>query len=549
MQSTYTYPRFAYQPSDEQRSGQPQRHPVVIIGAGPIGLTAALECAARGLPAVVLDDNDTMSIGSRAVCYAKRPLEIWDRLGVAQRMVDKGVGWQLGKVFFEDRQVYQFDLLPEAGHRMPAMINLQQYYLEEYLVEACTAHPLIDLRWKHALVALKQDDDGATLTVETPDGSFTMQADWIIACDGANSDTRKMVGAQFTGQFFQDRFLIADVIMKADFPTERWFWFDPPFHPGQSVLLHKQCDNVWRIDFQLGWDADPEEEKKPENVIPRIQAMLGPEVEFELEWVSVYQFACRRIDNMRYQRVLFAGDAAHQVSPFGARGANTGVQDIDNLIWKLKLVIDGQAPVSFIDSYHEERAFAADDNLRQSTRSTDFITPKSRASRVLRDAVLTLAEHEPFARTLVNSGRLSTPTPYVSSSLNTPDSVPFGERMVPGTPCADAPVRQGSRPGWLLSQLGEGFTVLVFGAGDFPVSLQAAGLEIPVKTIGPAGSGALLEDVQGLAAQRYAAHGGCAYLIRPDQHVAARWSRFDPLQIAAAVNRCVGHSMVQAVCA
>ena len=168
---------------------------------------------------------------------------------------------------------------------------------------------------------------------------------------------------------------------------------------------------------------------------------------------------------------------------------------------------------------------------------------------MLRDAVLTLAEHEPFARTLVNSGRLSTPTPYVSSSLNTPDSVPFGERMVPGTPCADAPVRQGSRPGWLLSQLGEGFTVLVFGAGDFPVSLQAAGLEIPVKTIGPAGSGALLEDVQGLAAQRYAAHEGCAYLIRPDQHVAARWSRFDPLQIAAAVNRCVGHSMVQAACA
>jgi 2-polyprenyl-6-methoxyphenol hydroxylase-like FAD-dependent oxidoreductase len=157
----------------------------------------------------------------------------------------------------------------------------------------------------------------------------------VIACDGANSDTRRMVGAEFTGQFFQDRFLIADVVMKAGFPTERWFWFDPPFHRGQSVLLHKQADNVWRIDFQLGWDADPEEEKKPENVIPRIQAMLGPEAEFELEWVSVYQFACRRIDRFRHGRVLFAGDAAHQVSPFGARGANTGVQDIDNLVWKL----------------------------------------------------------------------------------------------------------------------------------------------------------------------------------------------------------------------
>ena len=539
MQSTYTYPQFDYRQSEAQRQGRIERHPVVVVGAGPIGLTAALECAARGLPVVVLDDNNTVSIGSRAVCYAKRPLEIWDRLGVADRMVDKGVSWQLGKVFFEDRQVYSFDLLPEPAHKMPAMINLQQYYLEQYLVEACDRQPLIDLRWKHKLLSIHQDQTHAVLTVETPDGVFRMEADWVIACDGANSDTRKMLGAEFTGQFFQDRFLIADVIMKADFPTERWFWFDPPFHRGQSVLLHKQCDNVWRIDFQLGWDADPDEEKQPEKVIPRIQAMLGPDVEFELEWVSVYQFACRRIDNMRYQRVLFAGDAAHQVSPFGARGANTGVQDIDNLIWKLKLVIDGHAPVSFIDSYHEERAFAADDNLRQSTRSTDFITPKSHASRVLRDAVLVLAESAPFARTLVNSGRLSTPTPYLDSSLNTPDTGDFAGSMKPGTNCADAPITCKGRPSWLLNQLGEGFTVLVFG--DASEAAVLPGIDVVVKTIGAPGSGADLIDRDGLVAARYGAQAGTTYLIRPDQHVAARWSRFDAQQIQAALARCLCH--------
>jgi 3-(3-hydroxy-phenyl)propionate hydroxylase len=531
---TYSYPEFAYRRSDEQRSGTPQRHPVVIVGAGPIGLTAALDCAARGIAAVVLDDNNTVSIGSRAVCYAKRPLEVWDRLRVAERMVEKGVSWKVGKVFFKDDPVYSFDLLPEADHKMPAMINLQQYYLEEYMVEACGREPLVDLRWKHKLLSLVQHDDHVALTVETPDGVFAMQTQWLIAADGANSDTRRLVGAEFGGQFFQDRFLIADVVMKAAFPTERWFWFDPPFHRGQSALLHKQADDVWRIDFQLGWDADPTEAKKPENVIPRIREMLGPDAEFELEWVSVYQFACRRVDRFRHGRVIFTGDAAHQVSPFGARGANTGVQDIDNLTWKLKLVLDGAAPESLVDSYHDERAHAADDNLRASTRSTDFITPKSRASRVLRDAVLELAAEAPFARRLVNSGRLSTPTPYLESPLNTPDADAFEGAMRPGAPCADAPVTVAGRPGWLLNHLGGGFVLLAFG--DVPADdVAAGGVAARVLRVGRD-----LADARGLLAERYDARPGTVYLIRPDQHVAARWRAFDAARVQAALARAIG---------
>lgn len=530
MLKTYQYPEFAYVQSAEQRSGTVTRHPVVIVGAGPVGLTAALECARRGIPAVVLDDNNTVSIGSRAVCYAKRPLEIWDRLGVGERMVEKGVSWKIGKVFFKDDLVYTFDLLPEPGHKMPAMINLQQYYLEQYMVEACGKSPLVDLRWKHKLISLAQAEDHAALTIETPEGIFKLEAEWVIACDGANSDTRRMVGGEFTGQFFQDRFLIADVVMKADFPTERWFWFDPPFHRSQSVLLHKECDNVWRIDFQLGWEADPNEEKKPENVIPRIQAMLGKDVEFEVEWSSVYQFACRRIDNFRYGRVLFAGDAAHQVSPFGARGANTGVQDIDNLIWKLKLVLDGRAPESLVNTYHDERAYAADDNLLNSTRSTDFITPKSRASRVLRDAVLQLAEKQPFARRLVNSGRLSTPTPYLESPLNTADQSAFEGAMRPGANCADAPVVRDGKSSWLLNELDDGFTVLVFGPSPSQEKIREGDVAATVLSIGPD-----LVDAQGLLAQRYDGQPGTTYLIRPDHHVAARWRAFDPVEVEAAM--------------
>ncbi|MCF8473937.1 MAG: FAD-dependent oxidoreductase [Emcibacter sp.] len=536
MLNTYTWPEYAYVQSDEQRNNQVKRHPAIIIGAGLIGLTAALECARHGIRSIILDDNNTVSIGSRAVCYAKRPLEILDRLGVADRMVEKGISWKVGKVFFKENLAYEFDLLPEEGHKMPAMINLQQYYCEEYLVDEVLRHSdMIDLRWKHKVISLTQHDDYTSLQVETPDGVFAMESDWLIACDGANSKTRELVHAEFTGKFFQDRFLIADVVMKANFPTERWFWFDPLFHRNQSALLHKQADDVWRLDFQMGWDTDPKEAVKPENVMPLIKAMLGSDVEFDLEWVSIYQFACRRIDNFRYGRIVFAGDAAHQVSPFGARGANTGIQDIDNLIWKLKLVMDGKASDQLLDSYNEERAFAADDNLLNSTRSTDFITPKSKGSRIFRNAVLELSKKYEFARPLVNSGRLSMPTPYIHSSLNTVDEDDFEGAMRPGTNCADAPIVVDGKDGWLLNNLGDGFTVLVFGDKPEDAVIKSGDISAKVIRIGHD-----IQDKAGLLNTRYDGRDGSVYLIRPDHHVAARFRKFDKNKILAALNRAVG---------
>jgi len=547
MLSTYAYPAFPYVSSEEQRSGRSVRHPVVVVGAGPVGLTAALDCAQHGLPVVVLDDNNTVSVGSRAVCYAKRPLEIWDRLGCAQRMLDKGVVWNTGKVFRDTHLIYQFDLLPEDGHRMPAFINLQQYYLEEYLIDRARAVDTpLDVRWKHEVVDVKPAEDHVRLVVETPDGLFEMEADWVIACDGARSDIREALGLPFAGQVFQDRFLIADVIMKADFPAERWFWFDPPFHRNQSVLLHMQADNVWRIDFQLGLEADPERERQPERVIPRLKQMLGEDTPFELEWVSVYQFACRQMDDFRHGRVLFAGDAAHQVSPFGARGANTGIQDVDNLIWKLALVLRGQAPERLLDSYSEERVVAARENLLNSTRSTDFITPKSTVSRAFRDATLDLAEHLPFARALVNSGRLSRPTPYATSSLNTPDTEPFAGSLSPGTNAADAPVTVDGSPDWLLRHLGRRFVALVFlgDEGTPPDTVAEArtalgAQDVPVHVVTIGRDGGDLGDGTGLAHDRYDAAAGTTVLVRPDQVIAGRWRRFDPDHVTTARDRAM----------
>lgn len=535
MLSTYQNPEFEYIQSKEQQTGQSQTHVVAIIGAGPIGLTAALDCAYHGIPCVVFDDNNTVSVGSRALCYGKRSLEIWQRLGVCQPILDKGVDWKVGKVFFGDDLAYQFDLLPEDGHQMPAMVNLQQYYLEEYLVEACQQSDLIDLRWKHRVDDLVQHDDHVVLTVTTPDGTFDTQATWVIACDGASSSMRDKVGGQFDGRIFDDQFLIADVVMKNDFPKERWFWFDPPFHPNQSVLLHREADDVWRIDFQLGQAADAEYWKRPENVTPLLKQMLGDDVEFELEWVSVYRFACRRMENFRHQRVFFAGDAAHQVSPFGARGANTGVQDIDNLTWKLKLVLDGKAPEHLLDTYGDEREKVADVNLQHSSRATDFITPKTKASRIMRDAVLALSQNYAFARPLVNSGRLSTATNYENSALSTPDKDSFNAPMaVPGAFCPDATITVNNQTDWLLNHLGKGFTLLIFDK-----AATTAPIVIDDTVVTPLIVGKDIIDSNGYLAQRYDGQLGTTYLIRPDQHVAARWKNYDQEAVIQAVKTAI----------
>ncbi|GLW60881.1 oxidoreductase [Hydrogenophilus thermoluteolus] len=552
MLKTYQYPKYPFvRPAELDHPEQTRHVPVVVVGAGPVGMCAALDLAQKGKPVLLLDDDDTVSIGSRGVCYAKRALEILDRLGVGERVVQKGVSWNVGRTFYRNDEVFSFNLVPEPDHHRPGMVNLQQYYLEEYLVDACRATPGLEMRWKNKVIAVTPSETVVALRVETPEGAYSLTCDWLIVADGARSPIRHMLGLDIEGKIFMDRFLIADVVMKADFPAERWFWFDPPFHPGQSVLLHKQADNVWRIDFQLGWDADPELEKRPERVIPRIQAMLGDDREFELEWVSVYTFQCRRMNRFNHGRVLFVGDAAHQVSPFGARGANSGIQDTDNLIWKLNLVLEGKAPATLLNTYSEERCYAADENIMNSTRSTDFITPKGNASKTLRKAVLTLARHHPFARKLVNSGRLSVPSFYVDSSLNTPDCDAFNGRMVPGAPMDDAPVTTpDGTSDWLLNHVGNRFQLLYYTEDASTIDPATAATltrwaiaPVPIEPLVIATQGtapdniATLLDGKGRVRERYDLTPGSVYLLRPDQHVAARWRTLDPDAIDAALAR------------
>ena len=536
--------RFDWRRSQDQRhvdAGEaPAAHRVVVVGAGPVGLSLAIDLAQRGQPVLLIDADQELSHGSRAICFAQRTLQIWDRLGVGDACVERGVRWQVGKVFLGADLLYRFDLQPEPGHERPAFINLQQYYAEAALVERAQGLGELDLRWGERVVGVQPSGDGVRLHIQTPQGEYAVDAEYVVACDGARSGVRALLGLESQGQVFHDRFLIADVHMRAAFPAERWFWFDPPFHPGKSVLLHRQPDDVWRIDFQLGWDADPEVEKRPERIVPRVQAMLEAQAAatggivppFELAWASVYTFACQRMAAFRHGRVFFAGDAAHGVSPFGARGANSGVQDAENLAWKLAAALSGQAGDALLASYGGEREPAADENLAHSTRSTDFITPKSAASRVLRDAALALAREHAFARALVNSGRLSTPTCHGDSPLNSADDDDFTSAMRPGAPALDAPLRRGREDGWLLRALGADFTLLVWGSA--PAGCD--GLPLTLLVVDAS------NDSQGLIARRYDMRPGSAYLLRPDQHVCARWRHPTPTLVRAALARARGQS-------
>jgi len=545
------YQYQVHQPWLASRHPGEQNHPIVIVGTGPVGLTTALEIARHGQRCVVLESELQVSEGSRAIVFTRRSMEILQQVGVAQRVTETGLPWCYGNSIYRGQRVFRMENARADDDRFFPMINLQQQYLEEYLVDAAQANPLIELRWGNRVNKVEQKGDQAWVEVDTPEGSYELRADWLVACDGARSGIRTAMNLLMEGASYEGRFVIADIRIDLPLPTERLAFFDPTWNPGNTILMHREPHGIWRVDYQLPAGEDPEDALRPESLKARIDAQLEMigfgGTPWEMDWSSVYSARALTLPDYAHGRVIFAGDAAHMLPIFGVRGANTGFQDAQGLGWRLALVAKGAASAALLQSYSSERVGAAREIVEEAGKSTRFMAPPSRGFRLLRDAVLSLSLSQPFVGPLYH-WRTSRPHEYGSSPLNSmgDDNLLFKAGPAHGAPPLNVRFAPDS---YLLDHLGGGFDLLYFTNGKaIPAELQAVAAGIRARGIGVRliavrsqaasaiqGADLVLDDSEGRCRARYGVMAdGAAYLLRPDQHVCARWMALDANRLQAA---------------
>ncbi|HEV7576277.1 MAG TPA: FAD-dependent oxidoreductase [Caldimonas sp.] len=500
------------------------RYRVVIAGAGLAGLTLACDLALRGIEVVVLDEDDTVGVrgaSSRGICYAQKSLEIFARLGVYERIRAKGITWSVGRTFSGADEVYSFNLDDDSLSEQPPFINLQQFYLEWFLVERIVALAPAAIRWKSKVLRVEHGNDGAVVEVETPAGAYALEAEWFVDATGANSRIRDELGLDAHASRHTDRWCISDVRFKKPFAVERWTWIDAPFNESRAVWQHLMADAVWRLDYQMDEHADPESISRPEVAGARLRAQLGADVEFEFVWIGPYQYRDHLLDTFRVGRTIFVGDAAHVVCPFGARGGNNGIQDAANLGWKLALVLQGRAGEALVDSYQHERHAAAAENLSITSRTARFLAPRSAAEHRLRRAVVALARTHEFARRLANTGRMAQANAYPPSPW-----APDGARSLQNVAVDGTTV---------MGLLGDGTRFLGLWLGMSRDA--AAALEAELGARWPLAVHAL--DAASALARHLDAASGSFVLVRPDAYVAARIEAVTPAAIASALDRAL----------
>ncbi len=546
----FDYPQFAARRVPELDCAT-TRHPVLIVGAGPIGMTAALVLARYGVRSVLIDRKDTFNDGSRAICIARPSMHILERIGAVAPFVEKALGWRFGRSYYRGEQIFRLEMPQPPGEKYLPMYNLQQQYIEQFLHDAVAASDLIDMRWQSGLSAIEPDNGGVSVRISSPAGDYRLDADYVLAADGARSPARSMLGLRLKGDNYEGRYVIADIRMDHDFPTERRAFFEPAGNPGGTVLIHKQPDNIWRVDYQLREGESEADAVREENLRARVGAILadiGHTKPWELEWWSVYSANTLCLDDYRHGRVIFIGDAAHIVPIFGVRGLNNGLADAENIGWKLALVLHGEADERLLDSYSPERRGATLDVFANATKSTRFMTPPTRGWRLAREAALSLSLKHEFPRRLANPRQMQ-PYTYSESPLT-----PYPGRdaeFAGGPPCggvaSNARLGDGS---YLLDRAGNGMTAILFCEAQ-PTSEQTALLAqlgrvdkrfvpIVVTSGASAAEDKIIVDQDGEITRLFAAAPGTLYLLRPDLHIAGRWQAIVPGEILKTAGLCLG---------
>ena len=546
----FDYPQFAARRVPEQ-DGAAARHPVLIVGAGPIGMTAALVLARYGIRSVLLDRKDTFNDGSRALCIARPSMHILERIGAIAPFIENALGWRFGRSYYRGEQIFRLEMPQPPGEKYLPMYNLQQQYIEKFLHDAVEASDLIDMRWQSELSGIERHTDGVSARIASPAGDYRLDADYVLAADGARSPVRSMLGLRLKGDNYEGRYVIADIRMDHDFPTERRAFFEPSGNPGGTVLIHKQPNDIWRVDYQLREGESEQDAVREENIRARVGAILadiGHAKPWELEWWSVYSANTLCLDDYRHGRVFFIGDAAHIVPIFGVRGLNNGLADAENIGWKLALVLHGEADERLLDSYSPERRGATLDVFANATKSTRFMTPPTRGWRLAREAALSLSLKHAFPRGLANPRQMQ-PYTYSESPLT-----PYAERnaeFAGGAPCGSvAPNARLIDGSYLLDRAGSGMTAILFCEGP-PTREQAALLAqlgridkrfvpVLVSSGGSASDAKNIADQDGEIARLFAAAPGTLYLLRPDLHIAGRWKGVVPGEILKAAGLCLG---------